>query len=129
LCGLGDRATLCHPLGNLWSWLVYHTEFSSSCWQASGVGGHNCVCHVDGPLNLMRDLLCIAPCLGVPQIAGCKVVGVLTRTLGGLESSPWFHEWRPSKLGERGNLSSQSLWCDAMTFCRCSSTILMYYCL
>jgi hypothetical protein len=79
-CGLGDRATLCHLLGNLRSWLVYHTEFSSGRWPTSGVGGHNCGCRAGGRLNLLHDLLWVVPYLGVPQIAGCKVVGVLAQT-------------------------------------------------
>jgi hypothetical protein len=48
---------------------VYHTEFSSGHWPASGIGGHNCRCRVGGPLNL----LWVVPCLGVLQIAGRKV--------------------------------------------------------
>jgi hypothetical protein len=81
-CGLGNRATVCCPLGNLQNWLVYHTEFSSGRWPASGVGGHTGVCHVDGPLSLLHNRLWVFPCLRVPRIAGRRVVGVLARTLG-----------------------------------------------
>jgi hypothetical protein len=81
-CRLGDRATLCRLFGNLQSWLVYRIEFSSGRCPPSDVGGYNCGCRVHGPLSLPHNRLWVFPCLGVPQIAGRKAVGVLARTLG-----------------------------------------------
>jgi hypothetical protein len=81
-CGLGDRATFCHPRGNLQSWLICHAEFSSCHWPASGVGGHNGGCHVDGPLRLPHDRLWVVPCLELLQTVGRRVVAVFAQTLG-----------------------------------------------
>jgi hypothetical protein len=44
--GLGDRATLCRPLGNRRSWLVYGTEVSSGRLPTSGFVEHNCGCRI-----------------------------------------------------------------------------------
>jgi hypothetical protein len=63
-CGLGDRATLCRPLGNRRSWLVYRTKFSSGRMPTSGFIGHNCGCHIAGPPTLPRNRLWVFPCLG-----------------------------------------------------------------
>jgi hypothetical protein len=79
---LGDRATLCRPYGNPHSWPICCNMFSSDHWPASSVGGHNCGCHVDGPLNLPHDQLQVIHCLGVPQIIGRRPVRVPSRTLG-----------------------------------------------
>jgi hypothetical protein len=81
-CGLGDRATLCRPRGNLRNWLVYCTEFSSGHWRASDVGGHNGGCHVNSPKNLLHDRLWVIPCLEVLQTVDRRAVGVLARTVG-----------------------------------------------
>jgi hypothetical protein len=81
-CGMGDRATLCRPPGNLGSWLIYRNEFLSGHWPASGVGGHNFGYHVCGSFNFPHDQLSVVPCLGVPETAGRRAVVVLDRTLG-----------------------------------------------
>jgi hypothetical protein len=81
-CGSNDRGTIFRPPGSPHSWPVYRNEFSSYHWAASGVGEHNCGCRVEGPLNLLRDRVWVVPCRGLPQRAGRRAVGVLSRTLG-----------------------------------------------
>jgi hypothetical protein len=61
-CGLGDSTTLCRPHGSPRNWPVCCSEISSSQWPASGDGGRNCGCHVDGPLSLPLDRLWVIPC-------------------------------------------------------------------
>jgi hypothetical protein len=66
-CWLGDRARHSPPRGSLRSWLVYHTEFSSDYWPASGVGGHSRGCRAGGLQILPHDRLWVVPCRGVPK--------------------------------------------------------------
>jgi hypothetical protein len=81
-CGLGDRATLCRPLGNRRSWLVDVTEFSSGRLPTSGFVGHNCGCRIAGPPTLPRNRLWDVPCLGALQTGGGRAVEVIARPLG-----------------------------------------------
>jgi hypothetical protein len=61
-CGLSYRAS-CLPHGSSRGWPVCCNEFSSGHWPALGGGGHNCGCHVGGPLNLSCDQLWVIPLL------------------------------------------------------------------
>lgn len=49
---MGDTAIVCHLHGNLCSWPVCCNGFVPGQGPSSDVGGHNCGCHVGGPLNL-----------------------------------------------------------------------------
>jgi hypothetical protein len=69
-CGWADRDICRRPRDSPGSWSMCRNEFSSGHWPTSGVGGRNCGCSVDGPLDLLHDRLLVVPCLGMSQRAG-----------------------------------------------------------
>jgi hypothetical protein len=74
-------------------WPVCCNKFSSGHWPAPRVGGHNCGCRIDSPINLARDWSWVVPCRGMPQTAGRRAVGVFFRTLGRCSRVPGAGVW------------------------------------
>jgi hypothetical protein len=83
-CGWADRTTRRCPRGSPRNWPLCRNEFLPGHWAALDVGGRNCGCRVDGPLNLTCDRLWVVPCRGgaVPQTICRRRAGVRFRTLG-----------------------------------------------
>jgi hypothetical protein len=115
LCNLGNRATLCCPLGIPQSLAGSLTEFSFSHWPASGVGGHNLGCHI------------VAFCWGggTPDSRSqCRQSSLPNIRLARVKP---IVSWVNALLARRntGDLAPQSFWCNATILHKWSSAILV----
>jgi hypothetical protein len=116
-CGLGDIATLGHPLCSLHSWLGSRSVFLFSHWPASYFGRHNCGCLVAYPPYPPRGRWPDRSLEGVPNSRSQGIRSFLPNIR--------LAAVKPVSKEEMGEFASQSLLCDGMTFCRCFSTVLM----
>jgi hypothetical protein len=120
-CNWADRAAGRRLRSRPGSWPICLNEFSSGHCPASGIGGHNCGCRVDGPLNLPHNRLWVVP---NSRWEGSRNSLSNTRLAGIKPKLSWVIILQAKRKSD--NLASQSLWCDAMTFRRCSSNVWMY---